>query len=606
MLPSGEISDRPSFASIMPPRSHLLLFAVLLCAGSLSCAADDPLDGEHDDFPTGKSDGGIDEGSPEAMAVLALLNDESVDLVELDDDARLNARAARNIIDHRNGDDGQVATADDNPFDSLAELDDVPFVGPTALEALLHYAIAQGYLPESSARAFALFSPLPLDESHNARVAELIDGAQEHVDIAMYSFSSAAISDALKDAVARGVDVRFLFETANKNDKKLEGSALRNSRSGRLEDMGVDVRYVNKIMHHKFLLVDGPRHAPEKAAGARIASGSANWSTGGATIYDENTVFLSGVPEMALELQREFDLMWTHSRDLVVVALPFSQSTLAIDDSLIPDHPDLGLSLTSDNFAISEGSTTFRLRSRQHMAVADAWVDAIERAEDSILVASGHLRLRPVAEALIAKKAAHPGMDIRVYLDQQEYISDLGQRAQIEDREECLDEAETDTQVFNCENKSFLWAKSLADAGIDVRFKTYSYRWHFSYAVQMHNKFMIIDGSELLSGSYNLSVNAEHNTFENVMHFRAPTFSTLIAEFARTFEELWETGRHEGRLVDLRDEIANGDPVPLVFDSMALTWEEVTALKELIRENCPQIGSDDFRQSPQSHRECPR
>ena len=31
----------------------------------------------------------------------------------------------------------------------------------------------------------------------------------------------------------------------------------------------------------------------------------------------------------------------------------------------------------------------------------------------------------------------------------------------------------------------------------------------------MHSKYMIIDGKELISGSYNLSMNSEHATFEN-------------------------------------------------------------------------------------------
>lgn len=77
-------------------------------------------------------------------AVLALVNDLSVGFDELDIDARLNARAARNIIAHRDGADASPGTADDNLFDDIDELDDVSSVGPSALGALLDYATAQG------------------------------------------------------------------------------------------------------------------------------------------------------------------------------------------------------------------------------------------------------------------------------------------------------------------------------------------------------------------------------------------------------------------------------------------------------------------------------
>ncbi len=576
-----------------------------LLALTAGCSIADPIDGEFDSFSGDKAD--VAAGSPQAMAVLALVNDLSVDFVELDDDARLNARAARNIIRHRDGVDETPGSLDDDLFDDLAELDAVSYVGPRALDALLAYAIEKGLLNDSSSVASVIFSPQPLSNSHTARVATMIDQATESIDIAIYSYSSAAVADALERAVARGVDVRFIFETARAKDKKLDGSALQNSKSGRLEQAGVDVRYVNKIMHHKLVLIDGPRHNLADADNTLIASGSANWSTGGATIYDENTLFLSGVPEMSLKLQREFDLMWTHSRDLVADAtLPYTTSTLEIADSDIPNNPDLDIYFTSDNFNVSDGSTTFRLRSRQDMSMSDRWVAAIEDATDSVWIASGHMRLRPVAEALIAKKQANPNMDIRVYLDQQEYISFTGDNYQKQKREDCVAAATTANKVFDCENKSFLWGKAIGEADIDLRYKYYAYRWHFSYAKQMHNKFMIIDGDELYTGSYNLSINAEHSTFENVMHLKAPTFSATIATYEGYFEDVFETGRGNGELTDLRDQVENDAMIPLVWDSMSLSYPEATSLKALIRDNCPDVNSTDYRSNPQGHKYCAR
>ncbi len=589
--------------------STSLTLTALLALGTVACAGDDPIDDEFSDFSSGKADGVFPHGSPEAQAVLSLVNDPTVDFEELDDDARLHRTAARNIIDHRDGADELPDTSDDDLYDDLDELDAISFVGPTALARLLEYAIAQGHFGTSDdAQASVIFSPQQLDKSHNARIAELIDEAQDTVDIAMYSYSSAAIANALEDAAARGVDVRFVFETARAKDKKLTGTALENSKSGRLEKAGVNVRYVNKIMHHKLILVDGPRDDLASAGRTKIASGSANWSTGGATIYDENTVFLSDVPEMALKFQREFDLMWDHSRDIVIDAtLPNTTASLEILDSDIPDNPDLDVYFTSDNFDIvGADQTTFRLRSRQDMAVNDKWVEAIEGATDSIWIASGHMRLRPIAEALIAKRQSNPNMDIQVYVDQQEYISFTGNNNQISKREDCVANATTANKLFDCENKSFLWAKAVGDAGIETRYRIYAYRWHFSYAVQMHNKFMIIDGDELYTGSYNLSVNAEHSTFENVMHFKAPTFGNLVQTYANYFEDIYETGRGGNELQDLRDEISTANSIPLVFDGLALTYDQVTSLKSLIRANCTQVNSAEFRANPQSNKFCPR
>ena len=107
----------------------------------------------------------------------------------------------------------------------------------------------------------------------------------------------------------------------------MSGDAAFNSKSGRLERMGVNVRWVNKIMHHKMMIIDGPRDAADLASVATIVSGSANWSFGGATKYDENTLFMTGVPEIAMRLQRDFNLMWEHSREFELdVELPFGIS----------------------------------------------------------------------------------------------------------------------------------------------------------------------------------------------------------------------------------------------------------------------------------------
>jgi endonuclease/exonuclease/phosphatase family metal-dependent hydrolase len=108
----------------------LALFALLGCDPG-SAPADVDGDG---DVAGGKADGlfGVEEGSAEARAILRVANESSFD--ELDDDVGLDRRAASAIVDAR--EDGEIAT--------LAELDAVSFVGASAFEKLLDFAVDRG------------------------------------------------------------------------------------------------------------------------------------------------------------------------------------------------------------------------------------------------------------------------------------------------------------------------------------------------------------------------------------------------------------------------------------------------------------------------------
>lgn len=447
-----------------------------------------------------------------------------------------------------------------------------------------------------------IFSPQPATRSHNVEVAQRIDQAERTIDIAMYSFSDADVLAALAAAVDRGVEVRLLFDTASE-DRKLTGAALQRSRSGKLEQSGVDVRWVNKIMHHKFMIVDGPRDVLDAADDATLVSGSGNWSHGAATIYDENTLFLRGHRELVLRVQQEFEHLWTHSRDFVGdPGLTSRPSALAITDEMIDDRADTHAYFTSSNFDV-QGADTFVTRGRS--AIGDALVAAIEGASESIHIASGHLRLRPVAEALTTRARQSPDMDIRVYLDGQEYISAATHQRQVDALEDCLAEAGASaTEIRECNDRGYRHGFIVGESGVAVRYKFYAYRWHVSYAQQMHHKYIIIDGDELWTGSFNLSGNAEHNTFENMLMFRGGDNAGLVARYEANFEALWETGRPAGLLPALHEELAAGGAVPLVFPAMALTHPEIDDLKDRIRDACPAVNSAAFREHPEFHRTC--
>ena len=177
------------------------------------------------------------------------------------------------------------------------------------------------------------------------------------------------------------------------------------------------------------------------------------------------------------------------------------------------------------------------------------------------------MRLRPFVETLIAKKQASPSIDIEVYLDQQEYISPSGDAAQKADLAACQAAATTPAAQRDCLYNDFLFSKTLVDAGIEVRFKSYAYRWDHSYADQMHSKYMVVDGKELITGSFNLSMNSEQATFESAVHVWGASHAAFVAQYTANFTRMWDINR--GALAGLRAKIGSAALIPLVFAPMA-------------------------------------
>lgn len=528
------------------------------------------------------------EATHEALAILALVNDRAQTAATIRAGTSLSTRVTTGIVEGR-------------PYKTIAALDAVPFVGPATLQRLLAMATREGHLADQRAKKLdVIFSPQTLEASHVARVAKTLGEARSSIDVAMYSLSDAGAIKALGDAASRGVKVRVVYDGAS-DDRKLTGDALASSTSGRLEKMGIEVRWVNKIMHHKLAIVDGPRESLAEAKSARVISGSGNWSGGAATRYDENTLFFSGYPEVTLRLQREFDTLWAHSRPIGASDAVTPRAT-PITDADLPDDPTTHATFTSNNFT-PKGDTFF---TNSGDTVSTMLVAAIRDAKKSIHVAAGHLRSRPVAEALAEKRRNAPAVEIQVLLDGQEYLSRASHDVQLDELETCLAGATTEAKRRDCTDRGFLFGLQVADAGVSVRYKYYAYRWNVSYAKQMHHKYMVIDGAKLLTGSYNLSDNAEHDTFENVLELDGPEFAALVASYEANFKKLWELGRDEGRLDALQSVVKTGATIPLVFEPLTLDWAEVTSLKALIRANCPEADSEPFRTAPAAHQLCER
>lgn len=527
------------------------------------------------------------------QSVVDFANNPSTTAEDLKD-IGVHSSGATSIMAARAGADGTYGTSDDVVFSTIDDLDAVPQVGPATISTLLAWGQAE------CATTGVIFSPQEYSSSHLASIREAIDEAQTSVDIAIYSFRDADIMDALEAAVARGVTVRVIYQDARDDRKDPEGT-----RSAELEDLGIEVVWVNKTMHHKFAIIDGPRAHLSQAPDALIITGSGNWSHSAATRFDENTLFLRGDAKLALQYQREFELLWNNSRPVVWNETIPHILGLQISDSDIDNAPGSEALFTSANMrtwnSASYGPTFSGIADQRN--VQDELVEYILDADTSIRIASGHMRSRGVYQALLDAKTSNPSLDIQVYLDGQEYTSMWYWESDVADYADCV---ATDGAAA-CFDEGSHFSTGLYLAGIDVRFKFYAYRWDYTYADQMHHKYLVIDGDTLLTGSYNISPNAEFDTMENVAVVSATLYPELVSEYTANFDTMWETSRPQGLYDDLLNDIRNGTgSFPIVFDPMALSWPEVTELKRTIRDHCPQVDSDNFRQNPAAHRTCDR
>ncbi len=119
----------------------LRLLALFATATLGACSFDPSWDGVPEDT-RGLAD-------PEVDGLLTFLNNQhDTDFARLDNDCELRSDSARNLIEHRDGRDELPGTADDDLFDSIAEVDDVYMVGPETVAQLLECASSFGYISE--------------------------------------------------------------------------------------------------------------------------------------------------------------------------------------------------------------------------------------------------------------------------------------------------------------------------------------------------------------------------------------------------------------------------------------------------------------------------
>ena len=127
----------------MIARTTIALSMLCLALGfsTASCA-------DTEESPFAASHAALLDGTPDAVALLSFLNHPRTTVTLLDLTVPLDRRAAEGIIRHRDGLDKLPGTSDDNLFDSVVEVDAVPWVGPAALQRLMDFVASYGLVPE--------------------------------------------------------------------------------------------------------------------------------------------------------------------------------------------------------------------------------------------------------------------------------------------------------------------------------------------------------------------------------------------------------------------------------------------------------------------------
>ncbi|UIW20929.1 phospholipase D family protein (plasmid) [Serratia entomophila] len=153
-------------------------------------------------------------------------------------------------------------------------------------------------LPVKASPTFSVgFSP-----SHSAKAAvmEVINHAQQTLNVEAYSFTDKDLARALLVAKKRGVVVRVIADRKANSDRYTAVTFMANN--------GLNVRLNDKyaIFHNKIILADG--HT--------LQTGSYNYSSSADKRNAENVLVVRNQPQLVTVYQQEFERLWLESQPL--------------------------------------------------------------------------------------------------------------------------------------------------------------------------------------------------------------------------------------------------------------------------------------------------
>jgi phospholipase D len=141
-----------------------------------------------------------------------------------------------------------------------------------------------------------LFSP---NGGIRSQIIDRINYSKSAIDVAMYSFTSEDIAQAIVNALNRGVRIRVIMDLEQSSNSHNEFNFLNNS--------GIPVRLLSGvglgIMHDKFAVFDGKE----------LLTGSYNWTTNAERHNHEDVIFLKDKKVIA-GFEQEFERLWVEAK----------------------------------------------------------------------------------------------------------------------------------------------------------------------------------------------------------------------------------------------------------------------------------------------------
>ena len=329
--------------------------------------------------------------------------------------------------------------------------------------------------PLQAERAADFSSVAPYNFSYlNDVNTRLIDLAVTSVDVSIFSITLKDNPDALLRASGRGVRVRVVLDESHMYPKP-------DAQVKRLAAAGIEVRTLRGtgrygVNHNKILICDG------RAA----AVGSYNW-TFGATFSNHENTMVAQHPAYLAGYNAYFEWMWSKAR---TAAQGPSAEVAEGYYGLPPQDPAPVMELNGVKvpaYLFSPGSGT-----------EDRLAGLLGASRRSLDIVTFSFSSRVLAEAVIA--AHKRGVRVRFLMDR------------------------------NMARGSGL-AKLLFAAGVP-------FRWGIGRNGKgaLHDKFAILDGQVLETGSFNWTSNASRHSFENVIFTNG---ADAISAYQRTFDWLY-------------------------------------------------------------------
>jgi phosphatidylserine/phosphatidylglycerophosphate/cardiolipin synthase-like enzyme len=226
-------------------------------------------------------------------------------------------------------------------------------------------------------------SPLASQETGgpDGPLAEAIDAARLTVDVAIYSLSLNSIRDALLHAHDRGVRVRVVMESDNRDrsDPQI------------LEEAGIPVLGDRRegLMHNKFVVIDN----------SEVWMGSMNFTDSG-TYEDNNNLMRIRSVKVAEDYAKEFEEMFTDDK---------------FGPDVVPETP---------NPRVTIDGTPLDIYFSPDDGVADSFVDLISNAQESIYFMAYSFTSDPLGEAV--RERAQEGVTVKGVMDAEQVASNIG------------------------------------------------------------------------------------------------------------------------------------------------------------------------------------